>query len=207
MEHPAVMQRALPVLLGIALLLGGCGGGGEMSMTEYGERIDAAATEASQRAEELFADGVWSADVTPRQLQALLERGLREIRIPLQEAVDGIDPPAQITDLHDLMWDWHSEFIAVEEALAARVGETEHSGEGWTALSESPEVAAYRSAIAEGKQICDGFQARLDATAERGAFADTPWIPSEMKEVIEAALGCQWFPEDPEGVYRYPPAS
>jgi hypothetical protein len=201
------MQRTVTVLLGIALLLGGCGGGSEMSMTEYGERIDAAATEASQRAEDLFADAVWTADAAPRQLQALLERGLREIRIPLQKAVDGIDPPAQITDLHDLMWGWHSDFISVEEALVVRVGETVNSVEGWTALSESPEVAAYRSAIGEGKQICDGFQARLDATAAAGAFADTPWIPSEMKEVVEAALGCQWFPEDPEDVYRYPPAS
>ncbi len=203
MEHPTVMPRSVPVLLGIALLLGGCGGG-EMSMTDYGERIDAAATEASQRAEELFADAVWTADATPRQLQGLLERGLLEIRIPLQESVDGIDPPAQIADLHDLMWDWHSDFISVEQALVARVGAAEDSVEGWTALSESPEVAAYRSAIAEGKQICDGFQARLDATAAAGAFADTPWIPSEMKEVVEAALGCQWFPEDPENVYRYP---
>ncbi len=200
------MPRSAPALLGIALLLGGCGGG-EMSMTEYGERTDAAATEASQRAEELFADAVWTADATPRQLQGLLERGLLEIRIPLQESVEGIDPPAQIADLHDLMWDWHSDFISVEQALVARVGEAEDSVEGWTALSESPQVAAYRSAIAEGKQICDSFQARLDATAAAGAFADTPWIPSEMKEVVEAALGCQWFPEDPENVYRYPPAS
>jgi len=176
-------------------------------MTEYGERIDALAIEAGQRAEELFADAPPITDVTPRMLQTRLERGLLEIRIPLQEAVDGIDPPAQIADLHDLMWDWHSDFISVEEALGARMGEAEDSDEGWTALSESPEMAAYRSAIAEGKQICDGFQARLDATAAGGVFADTPWIPSEMKEVVEAVLGCQWFPEDPEDVYRYPPAS
>jgi hypothetical protein len=64
-----------------------------------------------------------------------------------------------------------------------------------------------RSTWISWKQICDGFQARLDATAAGGAFADTPWIPSEMKEVVEAALGCQSFPEDPEDVYRYPPAS
>ncbi len=50
--------------------------------------------------------------------------------------------------------------------------------EGWTALSQSSEMAAYRPALSEGKQICDGFQARLDATAAAGAFADTPWIPS-----------------------------
>ena len=66
-------------------------------------------------------------------------------------------------------------------------------------------MAAYRAAIAEGKQVCTGFQADLDATAERGVFTDTPWVPGELKEVVEAVLGCQWFPEHPEDVYRYPP--
>lgn len=206
MKHPTVTRRSVPVLLGIVLFVGACGSG-EMSMTEYGERIDALATEASERAEELFGDTFGMTDVTPQQLQAGLEKGSREIRIPLQEAVDDIDPPPQIAELHDDMWNWHSDFISVEEVLAVRVGETEHSIEGWTSLSESPEMAAYRSAIAEGKQICADFQDRLDATAMRGAFADTAWLPAEMKEAVEAALGCQWFPDDPGSVYRYPPES
>ena len=66
-------------------------------------------------------------------------------------------------------------------------------------------MAAYRAAIAEGKQVCNDFQSRLDATEQRGVFADTPWIPGEMKEVVERVLGCVWFPENPEDVYRYPP--
>jgi hypothetical protein len=206
MEFPKTARRSIPVLLGIAVLLGACGGS-EMSMTEYGERIDVIATEASQRAETFFADSAGLTDVTPQQLQAGFELGLPEIRIPLQEAVDEIDPPAQIADLHNLMWGWHADFITVETALATRVGETEDSVEGWTALSESPEMAAYRSSIAEGKRLCDSFQARLDATAAAGGFADTPWIPSEMKVVVEAALGCQWFPDDPAIIYQYPPAS
>ena len=67
-------------------------------------------------------------------------------------------------------------------------------------------MAAYREGIAEGKRICIEFQAELDATEERGVFADAPWIPVEMAEIVEAVLGCAWFPEDPESVYRYPPA-
>ena len=31
------------------------------------------------------------------------------------------------------------------------------------------------------------------------------WVPAEMKEVVEAVLGCAWFPDNPEDVYRYPP--
>jgi len=176
-----------------------------MSMTEYGESINALVTTAFAGAEELVGDTFWMADGPPQQLQATL-RATREIRIPLQEGADSLVPPTQISDLHDLMWTWHSRMISVEEALATRAGLTEDSGEGWTALSESPEMAAYRSALIEGKQICADFQGTLDATASRGAFADTAWLPTEMKEVVEAALGCQLFPEDPEDVYRYPPA-
>ena len=55
------------------------------------------------------------------------------------------------------------------------------------------------------QKLDEGLQAELDATVERGVFADTPWIPSELKEVVDIVLGCDGFPEHPEDVYRYPP--
>ena len=54
-------------------------------------------------------------------------------------------------------------------------------------------------------QVCIEFQSRLDATEQRGVFADTPWIPAEMKEVVERVIGCEWFPENTDDIYRYPP--
>jgi hypothetical protein len=195
--------KPVSALLAIALVANGCGDG-QMSLSEYGERIDALAQEAGRKGEELLSSPEDVAEFTPQVLQAGLERGTREIRIPLQEAVDQIEPPDQLAELHDLMWGWHAEFIDIEQALAARAGETPHTDEGWTALSNSPEMAAYRAGIAEGKQICIDFQERLDASESAGAFADTPWIPQEMSEVVDAVLGCQWFPENPEDVYLYP---
>ena len=197
-------KRSILLALCLGLLLLGCSGG-EISLTEYVERVNAAAEPAGQKGAELLAEAAQVTDLTPQILQGGLERGLREIRIPLQEAVDDIEPPAQVADLHHLMWDWHASFLSVEEALAARAGIAEDTATGWEALSKSPEMAAYRAAIAEGKTVCTEFQAKLDATAERGVFADVPWLPSELSEVVEAALGCEWFPENPEDVYRYPP--
>jgi len=199
-----VIRRSVAAALVLTLVASSCGGD-ELSLTEYVERINAMERQAGQRAEQLFAEAESVADFTPQQLQAGLERGLREIRRPLQEAADDIDPPKQIADIHDLMWDWHESFIAIEEALAERAGEADDTPAGWTALSDSSEMAAYRDAIAAGKQVCTDFQTTLDATAERGVFAETPWIPGEMKEVVEAVLGCPWFPENPQDVYRYPP--
>ena len=50
--------------------------------------------------------------------------------------------------------------------------------------------------------VCAEFQAKLDSTAARGVFADTPWIPSEMKEVVDAVIGCDTIPEDVDDVFR-----
>jgi hypothetical protein len=194
--------------LGLTLLLCGCGGDGdEMSLTDYVDRVNAIAERASQQGAELIAEQAQVEDFTPQHLQAGLERGLREIRIPLQADADAIEPPEQVAELHHLMWGWHARFLPIEEALAARAATAADTAADWEALSDSPEMAAYRAAIAEGKQVCTDFQAKLDATADRGTFADTPWIPGEMKEVVEAVLGCAWFPENPEDVYRYPPAT
>jgi hypothetical protein len=73
-------------------------------------------------------------------------------------------------------------------------------------LSESPEMVAYRAALAEDERFCTDFQTKLDATEERGIFAETPWIPGELKEVVQVVLGCQGYPAHPEDVYR-PPTS
>jgi hypothetical protein len=198
------MRLSKQVLFVPAMLLAltACGSN-ELSLAEYMEGIDAAATVAGQGGDELFAEAAGMVDVTPAELQAFLERG-REVRVPLQEAVDELSPPEELADLHDLMWDWHAEFITVEQAVAARVGETEDTAAGWEALSDSPELEAYRAALAEGRRLCTGFQAELDAISDIGGFSDAPWMPGELRGVVETALGCQFFPDRPEDVYRYP---
>ena len=76
---------------------------------------------------------------------------------------------------------------------------------GWPELLETSEVAAYRAALVEGKQMCIEFQATLDATESRGVFADTPWLPAEFSEVVDARLGCDLFPENPDSVFQPAP--
>ena len=48
-----------------------------------------------------------------------------------------------------------------------------------------------RAVDAESLAICDAAQASIDATQDRDAFSDTPWIPPEMKEVIEVTFKCR----------------
>jgi hypothetical protein len=77
----------------------------------------------------------------------------------------------------------------------------------WYELSESDEAAVYREALAADNQVCAELQAKLDATADRGVFADTPWIPGESKEAVNYALGRDSLPEHAEGAYRSPPTT
>ena len=201
------LRRRRPVaLLGaLVLVLASCGGG-EASLTEYVDAINAASGAAIDRAEELTAEGNLGGDIlTPEEAKSQLLRAIDEIRDPLQEAVDAIEPPAQVASLHALLWDWHADFIRTERALAERMGTVSNTLEGWTSLSNSPEVAAYRASLAEGKQVCIDFQAELDATQARGAFEGVAWVPSEFSEAVFAALGCEYFPDDPATVYQVPP--
>jgi hypothetical protein len=49
---------------------------------------------------------------------------------------------------------------------------------------------AYRAIGTEAASLCEEFRANIDATADREVFADTPWIPGNMKEVVEVTFRC-----------------
>ena len=156
----------------LVLMVAACGGD-EMSLTEYVERLTAVMDRAIQQWEVLvtsrqgaiFADGAQLTDFAPRDLQAGLER-MGEIQVELWEDAAAIEPPDEVTDLHNLLFD--ARFTSAREALAARAG----TAATWEELSESPEMAAYRTSVAADKQACVDIQAELDATAERGIFAE-----------------------------------
>ncbi len=185
--------------LGVGLLLSGCGGGA-LSLTEYVDRLNAVNGRLNPQMESLISD--LERSTTPREVSATVER-MAALRIESVQAAEALDPPEQIADLHQLFLSWEKRLLPIEEAFAARAGIVA----GWEELLESAEVAAYRTALVEGKQGCIEFQARLDATANRGVFADTPWIPSALSEVVAARLGCALFPENPEDVFRPVPAT
>ena len=204
-------RRLAPLALSVTLLLFGCGGG-EMSLPEYVVDVNAIVDRARQQYEALVAspqgavlvaEGAQLALFTPHDLQAAFE-GVKEIEIEVRDATDAIEPPEQIADLHDLFFDFDDEsFTSAQDALATRAG----TAADWEELSVTPEMAAYRAALAEDKQRCTDFEAALDATAERAVFGNTPWIPSELTEIVDAVIGCAGYPENPEDVYRPLPTS
>ena len=196
-----------------ALMLAGCGGG-EMSMEEYVESVDEIFQSAIGQYEDIiespgglvlvvgqgdhlgFDDqGLQLTDFTPQDLHVALSRVV-EIQDEAVAAAAAIDPPEQIADIHALYF----RELPLRE-LAARAA----TAASWEELSESAEMAAYRNALEADNQVCADFQATLDATANRGAFVDVPWMPSELSEIVDYALGCGGQPSNPQDAYR-PPA-
>jgi len=187
-----------------------------MSLTEYVERIDAIFDRGIQQYEALASSpeglvlivGQGShlgladprarlTDFTPQDLHVALEQ-VAAIQAEALEAAAAIDPPEQVAEFHVLFF----RELPIAE-LAARAG----TAADWEELSESAEMIAYRNALAADNRVCVDFQAKLDASADRGVFADTPWIPSDLKDVVDYALGCGSLPEHPEDVYRPPPTA
>jgi hypothetical protein len=210
-------MHLLRLWAGVALvLMAAACGGGDTSLTEYVERVDAIFERGLQQYEVLVTSpqgqvlivgqgphlgfGGQEAqltDFTPQDLHVALEQ-VAEIQIEALEAAAAIEPPEQIADLHEL---YFRELPIAE--LAARAG----TAADWEELSASPEMAAYRAALAADNQVCADLQAKLDATADREVFADNPWLPDELSEIVDYALGCSSLPEHPEDAYRPPPTS
>ncbi|MGI9528934.1 MAG: hypothetical protein ACR2NG_04425 [Acidimicrobiia bacterium] len=193
-------MRRVMAGFGVAVLLSGCGGGA-LTLTEYVDHLNAINGQLNPQAEALISDLERSA--TPREISVTME-GVAALRIESVQASEALEPPEQVADLHQLVLGWEKRLLPIEQALAARAG----SVADWEELFRSDEVVAYRTALVEGKHVCIEFQAQLDATADRGVFADTPWIPSAMSEVVSARLGCELFPENPQDVFQpTPPAT
>jgi len=199
--------RLVWIGLFVTLVLAGCGVGSELSLTEYVDQLNVIVDQARHEYEVLVAspqggvlvaDGVDLDNFTPQDLQSAFDQ-VREIEARVDEATAAIDPPDPVAELHHLFFDFDSEFISAQEALAVRAG----TAADWQELSDSTEMTAYRTALADDKQACIAAQSKVNAIGEqREAFADTPWIPGELKELFEVALGCDGYPEHPEDLYR-----
>jgi hypothetical protein len=178
--------RSVLILALLVIVPSSCGGNSKLSLTDYVERVNTMAADSRAQAERLYLDYRALTAPTVADLATMLEQVLA-IRVAVQkEFVDLGEPPDQIAELHAAMVDWHVAAIDVERALATRARQVS----SWAELERSAEFEAYNETGAEGLVVCRELQAKLDATETRAVFAGTPWIPGEMKEVVDAVLGC-----------------
>ncbi|NNC74856.1 MAG: hypothetical protein HKN93_05015 [Acidimicrobiia bacterium] len=209
-------RRHLVAAALLAALLATACGSDETPLTDYTEQIEAVFERGLSRYEEvaetpqgkvllvgqgshvgLAVDGAVLADFTPEDLHVALEQ-VADIQDEALASAAAIEPPEELADLHVLYF----RELPIR-ALAARAG----TANDWEELSASPEMAAYRLALAADNEVCAELQATLDATTARGGFVDAPWLPGQLEEIVDYALGCGSLPQNPEDAYRPPPTS
>ncbi|MGI9528443.1 MAG: hypothetical protein ACR2NG_01935 [Acidimicrobiia bacterium] len=206
-----VTLRRILIAACLTIVVASCGGE-EATLADYTEGVKVIVDQAAEQYGTLVASPegavlVASPDqitnFTPQDLHRALER-VREIEAGVEESIASIDPPDSIAEVHKLFFDFDGGFIPAQEALAAKAG----TASDWYELSGSPEMSAYRTALALDKQQCADFEARLNAISDqRENLADTPWIPSDLKEAFEAFFGCDGYPENPLEVFQPPPTT
>ena len=133
--------------------------------------------------------GLSTPTVSPADARAYWDARLQS-RVDLLAELETLNPPDAIVDMHLGGLDLFRRLISAEEALAARVKsfDTATEPEQWWDTTEAETVDAVDEEILE---LCRSFQARYDATIDRTGLSDMPWIPSEMKEIVQIDVGCE----------------
>jgi hypothetical protein len=172
----------------LAVLVFACGGDRALSLSEYAAQGGAMTAVMEERIAALDA-GLGTQPVSGNVARDYWD-ARRQSRVELLEELRTLDPPDAITEMHREGLDLFDRLITAEEALAARVAAfAEPSGpEQWWSTEEADAVAA---ADEEILTLCRAFQARYDATIDRTGLADMPWIPTEMKEIVQIDVGCE----------------
>ena len=166
----------------IIFVVAACGGG-TLSLTEYGERFQSIRFAMTAEFDVLKAQRASVATVEDGK--ELLDRAVA-IRTELQDSLTDLDPPAALADFHGDLVEQLGRILAAQEMWAVRA-ETAGSLDE---LQGSSEALAYWELDAQMVPLCLELQSRLDATAEREIFAEVPWLPGEMKEVVSLVVGC-----------------
>lgn len=178
-------------LIGLSLLvLAACGGSG-LTMSEYGDRLNGIVDTYAPQAEAAWIEFGKLAEPTMEELETLFDRDVTT-RIEVEAGFRDLDPPDEIAELHDLLLSWLADLTDADRALLARVRAVNSLDE----FLASTEYQRFEETLLAGAQTCNEFQSQLDATAARGIFADTPWVPGDLEDVADAVIGCDAIPDD-----------
>jgi hypothetical protein len=166
----------------LAVLLLACGGG-EASLNEYTETLQARAFELGER----LGAGDFLVTETPtiETVREVLTEAL-DLRVEFQEDLNSLRPPDEVADIHADMVDLHARIIAAQEALAAKA----KTANALEELDQSEQAQAYRAIQTESTSLCRELQARIDVAAALPTFGMEAWVPGNLKEAVDLTFGC-----------------
>lgn len=183
-------MRRVIVLLAALMLLAGCGGGSP-SLNDYVDALNVMNDDFSPRGEANYVEYLEKPAPTIDDLRALVDANLA-LRLDVEDALGELDAPDQISGLHDQWIAWHSRLLEADRAQAERAASAGNLDE----FLSSAELTEWGATLREGSVLCADFEERLNSTEALDLFADTAWMPSDLTEVVQAAIGCDNFPDD-----------
>ena len=169
------------------LVLASCGGG-SLSLAEYNEQGMALGAAMEERIYAL--DAAWdSQTATLEEVRTYWDRRIEAYEVAL-EGFQALEPARDAAELHRTGMELFTKLVTAEKALAVRVASFESvTGPGqWWNTAEGAAVAEIAEEI---YSLCLVFQSMYDATLERMIVSDVPWIPAEMKEIVQVDVGCE----------------
>lgn len=162
-------------------------GGGTLTLTEYATEVESLVAAMASSFDTI--DTEWEAQTpTAEGARVYWDRRL-EIREDFLAGVRSLNPPEEVESQHETALDLFGRIAAADEALAARVATYETIMDHWEWVG-TPEGHAAEAVLAEVYSFCRASQEEYDATADRQALEDVPWIPPEMQQVVKVAFGC-----------------
>lgn len=177
------MRRLIIAVLLAGSTLSACGGG--LSLSDYAAELESAVAEMNGQLDRLDVEFSGTDDLAQVKTHAA-ERV--QARYAFVQALENLEPPADVSDLHNTALGIMGRVADAESALADYVMELDSLadvGDLW----ETPLGIAARSVDADAIELCLAAQEKLDTT-ERPDLSNTPWIPPELKEVVVVAFGC-----------------
>lgn len=179
------LHRGLAALV-LAVTAAACGSG-ELSLTEYADEVEILVAE--MEASFIEIDTEWMSQ-TPSVARAQEYWDDRlQIRYDFLESVESLHPPEAVIGMHEDSIAVFTTITDADVALRARVDRYETIDDHWQWV-DTPEGQAAEAALVDVYEFCRDSQEEFDATKQREQLDDTPWLPSEMKEVVRVAFGC-----------------
>ncbi len=171
----------------LILVVAACGGD-SITLTEYNSQGSALVLVMEERL--LALDVEWDAnEPTVERARSYWDRRI-EARVETLEGLQELETPQELADLMGEGLDLFAQLTSAEKSLAVRVSSYDTvtgPAEWWS----TPEGLAVLALDEEINEYCLVVQARYDATIERIVLSDVPWIPSEMKEIVQVDIGCR----------------
>jgi len=180
------MKFATIVAICLVILLSGCGSG-ELALGEYADELEVLVTTMNRKITVLDSD-LESEPLTVEGTQNYFEEKIAA-RDELLEGFRAIEPPDEAADMHAAALDILAKLTNAERTLAQQADEIETADE-LSELWNTQAGLALGAVDDEARAFCETAQAQFDSTTDRAAVFEGPWIPSELKEVVQVFFGC-----------------